>query len=334
MELNIFKKLFFLTLITFHLPCAFAQEAEVCVYKDEHGVINQVSNKQDIPANYRTQAKCLTQGQNSYLAEPEKVSLGNNVREENFQSSLGKISLRWPRSAETIFNRSPLRAVNDAVETIARAVKTAAFPSFVQQMNADWKIVFIDQSSPAVEIPSSLIKNCHPGWMTPPANIYIVANIIGGSCENEVKSKGVTDADLTRVLLHEFGHVVELQLLRDAMAGDKLRAEGFATWFELFSSKFSSIVRERELRAENISLAKQTLTKGAAFKFQGTAPDYARAALYFDALASKKGISALMQIYRSIALENLDFFQAVKEKSYWNREQLEKEVSNIIGDEK
>jgi hypothetical protein len=241
--------------------------------------------------------------------------------------------MRWPRSVEETFKRPPTRAVTDAVETVARAIKTSAFPTFIQDLNADWKIVFIDPKFSSTQIPANLIKNCHPGWMTPPANIYIVPSIIGGECQGISKSKTVADADLAEILIHEFGHVIEYALLRNATFGDPRRAEGFASWFEMFASKYSTLVSQREIRERTISLAKQTQTKGMEFRFEATSAGYARSAIYFEAISAKKGVASLMQIYKAIALQQLDFFSAVKEKAYWNRTQLEAEVAKIIDDE-
>ena len=267
------------------------------------------------------------------MTTPEEMNLGANYREEEFLSSLGKIHLRWPRSVEDTFKKAPTRAVTDAVETVARAIKTSAFPDFIKDLNADWKIVFLDSSSAGSQVPGNLLKNCHPGWMTPPANIYIVSDFIGGACEGLSKSKTLADKDLAEVLIHEFGHVIEYRMLKDMTYSDQRRAEGFATWFEMFASRYSSLVSQSEIKERTIRHAQQTHSKGASFQFELSSAGYSRAALYFEAIASKKGIPALMDVYKAMALEKLDFFSAVKEKTYWNRNQIENEVSKIAGDE-
>jgi hypothetical protein len=327
---RLFYLVFLLTWVIFPVRGLAEDSKEVCVYRASDGSIKQVNSKYDVPYEQRKLSKCFKEGQSSYLAKPQDITLKGNLRHENIDTSLGRVNIRWPRKVEEFFGRSPLRAVTDASQTVARTLKTSAFPSFVQDLKLDWEIVFLDADLPSAQIPAKLVENCHPGWMTPPANIYIVAQRVAGLCGKQMKLARIADSDLTETLLHEFGHAVEFYLLREVYGGNPLRAEGFATWFEIFSAKYSSVVAQGPLKNKTLRFAKKSVEINPSFYWTGDAYDYARASMYFDTLERKRGITGLMKVYKAMALNKVSFFDAINSELYLKRNILEKEVLNAI----
>jgi hypothetical protein len=311
------------------IPLAFADDS-ACLYQTSEGEIKKVRSLSDVPYEYRKAARCLKPGQSAFLANPEEISLKGNLRREDISTSIGRMKIRWPRKVEKLFGRTPMRAVTDVAETVSRALKTSAFPPFVQNLDTNWQIVFLDEDLPEAEIPANLVKNCHPGWMTPPANIYIVAQRVAGDCSGRKKQKAVADEDLAEVLLHEFGHAVEFHLLRSAFGGNRARAEGFATWFETFASKYSNVVSETRLRQENYRLARTAIERSPGFTFSGYESDYARASMYFVAIVNRSGVNGLMKIYRAMATQKTPFFEAAQSELNMNYEKIEEEIAKIL----
>jgi hypothetical protein len=125
----------------------------------------------------------------------------------------------------------------DAARTIARIISKPAFPAEVRRLKFDWQVIFMDGKLPETQIPEVLARSCHPGWMTPPANIYIVAQRVAGDCGGgQEQVPRVADSTLAAVLVHEIAHAIEYHLLGPAFGGDRMRAEGFATWFTDYAS--------------------------------------------------------------------------------------------------
>lgn len=266
--------------------------------------------------------------QNSYLARPGDITLKGNIRRERVSTELGNVELRWPRSVEVLFGRTPLRAVIAAARTVRRATRTAAFPREVQQLKPNWQIVFMDEKLPERQIPHNLISGCHPGWMVPPANIYIVAQRVAAGCGgSRPASASVADSQLEEVLVHEMGHSVEFHILKNEFGRDRKRAEGFATWFEMYASGYSSQINGRELKRETYARAKYAVKQNpGSFHFDGSALSYARASMYMAAIVDRRGIRGLMDVYRVMGEQHLSFSDAVEKKLLWKRAQLEKEV--------
>lgn len=304
------------------------KEKEICLYPTKSGEVRQASSLNEVPRESRPYARCSPLAeQNNYLARPDEIKLEGSERQEQINSTLGPIQLRWPRKVESLFGRTPLRATTDAANTVSRALKNGAFPSELQNLSANWNIVFMDENLSAAQIPQQLISNCHPGWMTPPANIYIVAQRVAGGCGGPRSSSTVADSTLGEVLIHEMGHAVEHYLLKQRGAYDRLRAEGFATWFEEYAAQFSSIVSTSELKQKHSWLAKQSLQRNPqAFNFSGSGEDYARGAMYFRAINQVRGLSGLTAVYQLISNKNLPFQAAIKEEFNWDDRRLNQEV--------
>jgi hypothetical protein len=262
------------------------------------------------------------------LARPDQIELEGNIRRESISSPIGRIELRWPRSVESLFGRTPLRAMTDAARTVSRAISTAAFPSNVQKLSVDWKVVFMDEHMPERQIPAYLIQNCHPGWMTPPGNIYIVAERVAGGCGGQPRRPSVADGDLAEVLVHELGHAVEYHILGSQFHRNRMRAEGFATWFEMYAASYSSMINRSEIIRRTQDLAAMSFKlQPKSFTFSGDASSYARAAMYFLAISEKRGVRGIMEVYQRMSSDNLDFFPAVEKVIYWDTTQLEREAA-------
>lgn len=319
-----------------HLPQAEAErKRQICRYITKQGKPKQVRSLYQVPTRYRDHAQCFDAGkgapQNFHLAKPDQINLSGNIRRESMATSVGTIELRWPRSVETLFGRTPKRAMAEAAQTVSRALRTAAFPSDLQSLNLKWNVVFMDADLPQTQIPAKLVGNCHPGWMTPPANIYIVGQRVAAGCGGRRASRAsVADSDLAEVLVHEMGHAVEFYMLRKSPRHNRMRAEGFATWFEMHAANHSSLLNARSLKKETAARAKASFRhQTGSFRFAGSGEDYARASMYFLAVEEKRGVRGIMDVYDTMISEKLDFLNAIKQEMYWSDEQLEKEVREV-----
>lgn len=278
----------------------------------------------------------VTVSAQEHLAAPDEVTLNGNIRRETISSPVGKIELRWPRKVEVLFGRSPLRAAVDTANTLSRAIRKAGFPTRVEKFQPDWKIVFLDEELPETQIPKSLISNCHPGWMTPPANIYIVGQRVAAGCEAGAKSTtSVADKELARVMIHEFAHALEFKLIEGQLPQERFRAEGFATWFEVYAANSSSLLNRGELYDYQRRLAEYAIEKEPGpFKFSGSPFDYARSGFFFHTIENRLGVRALMDVYEDLAQGKGDFLSAVAKRTSWSEEQLNREMLKLIVDKK
>lgn len=318
---------------------AFAAPSEICLFTDAKGTVQQVSSRSRIPEIYRSAARCIspTEAQRlsggRLLAQPKDISLEGNVRSETITSPVGQINLRWPRKVEALFGRTPLRAAVEAARALNRSVSQASFPSAIQQMKLNWEIVFMDENLPETQIPKNLIDNCHPGWMTAPANIYIVSQRVVRGCGSERRvATSVADEELANVLIHEMGHALEYQLLGLKNLPDRLRAEGFATWFEGYAAQFTTVVDADKIINRQKALALASFrTSPVHFNFDGSAYSYARASMFFSAVENKQGISAINKIYSAMRGNRGLLFEAIKKATTWDEKRLHDEVRKFVG---
>jgi hypothetical protein len=197
----------------------------------------------------------------------------------------------------------------------------------------DWNILFLDEELPEAQIPAGLVSNCHPAWMTPPANIYVVAQRVAAGCGGQRALRAsAADEALAEVLLHEIGHAIEYQLLKPRFGGDRVRAEGFATWFEQFAADYSQLIPAGKLRREQLKRAQFLHDSGQLGQgFIGDSDSYVTAALPFYAVVDKKRVFGLMEIYRQMQMEGLSFSAAIQKESGWSSKKLNEEVLSVIG---
>ncbi len=292
-----------------------------CVYLDESGAIVSVKSAAAAPARYRKAVYCNS-GQNATIASPEEVKLQGPAGRASFVTDLGPMEVRWPRSVEQCFGRSPARAAADAAAAVNRALKSARFSTEVKYTRQEWSLVFTDRATAIREFPTSLTLGGHPGFMIPPSQIYIISDFISPDCA----PGGVADAVLTQVLLHEMGHVVEYVLLAGGqMDGDRQRAEGFASWFEQYSADFASIIPRGSVKGFYRGLAAQGLASPSK-EFTGTAQDYAVAALAFQAIVDRKGVHGLMKVYSEMVAQGIPLMAAVEREFGWDNSTFEREM--------
>lgn len=342
-----------LTIKSFFLSLAIVyQNAQAeCFYQDDFSHLIKVPNSEAVPQRYKKYALCpgeqlsqesgakelatLSAPSFSNLASPDEIVLDGTVRSEKISSALGEIGLRWPRKVEGVFGRTPLRATADAARTVSRAIHSPAFPSKIQNINLPWKIIFIDEEQLGNNtIPENLKNNCHPGWMTSPANIYIVAQRVAENCSNQKVPTGEADAAMSQVLIHEMGHALEFHMLEGVQEDPdhRMRAEGFASWFEYYAAEYSSLLSRSEIKNQFVNAARLSLEQQAKdFSFSGSALDYARASMYFFSIADRRGARGVLDIYEKMSTDNLGFFQAIEDAHGLDKERLEQEVERFIG---
>jgi hypothetical protein len=333
-----------------------AAPRELCVYVARSGNVEQVNSIEQVPSDYRATARCFTEAINperpqsptrprpirmteggrvvggENLASPDTLALEGASRRVDMPSTLGRIQLRWPREVEALFGRTPERAVAEAARAVSRALKAGAFPPAVQRLNLDWRIVFMDEARPDGQIPAALVSNCHPGWMVPPTDIYIVAQRVAAGCGGGTQvSPSTADAALTKVLIHEIGHAVEYQLLGGEFGRSRMRAEGFATWFTGYAADYSALLERGSVAAEYARRARATLKETALDgPFRGSADDYARASIIFSALVERRGIRGLLHLYEGMTVNKLDLFPALEARIGWDEAKVRAEMERLL----
>ncbi len=275
------------------------------------------------------------QAQENYLAPPDEIKIKGTHLSDTISTALGRVQLRGARSTERLFGRTPNRAVAEATQTVSRVLHRAGWPSSVSSLNAEWKIVFLDENLPETQIPFYLISSCHPGWMTPPANIYVIAQRIAAGCGGSTKLRiGDADAEMMLVLLHELGHVVEFHLLGQKQTTDRAQAEGFATWFEYFASASSELTRRGERRkiiGAAIERASKSWAPGEAV-FSATMDGYSAAACPFAAVFAKRGVRGIGQVYKALMEGSPSLEAAIRAATGWNPARLKSEVNSLLLD--
>lgn len=269
------------------------------------------------------------------LVLPEKMKLTGGERREEISTDIGKIELRWERSIERLFFRTPERAVAEVARIVRRVLSSGVFPPSFSNFSLKWNIVFFDEHIPSGQIPMTILNGCHPGWMVgngERADIYIRARALAAGCEGaERKDNSIVEAALMQVLLHEFGHGVEHYLLQHAIPHDRLRSEGFATWFEQYASSYSSDLSQREIvgRLKELSRYKAKVSPELSH-FDGTAADYAYAAMIFLAIEERFGLRRMLELYDVMRRQNLPFLQAIQSRYDWNADRVVSEVDKLI----
>ena len=318
--------------LAFVLPTKAVLSEKLCLYKNSEGKVLASDSLRSIPRKYRKAAQCLDRDKISHLGKPDEIELEGQIRRENMLTSLGRMELRWPRKIELLFGRTPHRATADAARAVKKFLNTSGFPNELLKEETPWKIIFLDENLSDKPIPLSLVSNCHPAWMTPPANIYVVGQRVAAGCGNRQKSSpGVADGELASVLIHELAHVVEYKLLENNFSRSRMRAEGFASWFEQLAADHSSVISKGTVRKKYLALAKKSLARSPEkFYFRGSAEDYARASFFFHTLVKRQGLNSVAKIYANMKKNKLDFFPAIENDYGWSRARLDQEVAKTL----
>ena len=295
-----------------------------CVYADEQGNILSAPSIKEVPSRFRSKAACKD-SQPLSIPKADEVDLRGGVRSSSFGSPLGTMDVRWPRQVERCFGKSPSRAISEAASAVNRALRNGRFDEKMKYARRDWSLVLIDRASAVSQFPMQLSLGGHPGFMVPPNQIYIVVDFISPNCQ----PSGDVDALLTQVLLHEMGHVLEFSLLGESgFAADRKRAEGFAAWFEGYSSKFSSAIPRGRVQ-ETYRTMVQSQSGVGSQQFSGSGQDYAIASLEFEAIVARKGVSGLMEVYETMSTSRCSFYDALYKKFGWDQKDLQREVKNL-----
>jgi hypothetical protein len=308
------------------LEGAFADDS--CFYRDERGVIHTAHSREQVPEQFREVSQCQKVAPSRISAD--RVTVSGNVRAVDMATPLGRVLLRWPRALEKLFSRTPERAMLDAMKTVSKAVRSGGFPAQVATLDMEWRIVFLDQDLPEVQIPPQVVSNCHPGWMYPPADIFIVAQRVAAGCSGTSVDKSQADRALAQVLVHEIGHAIEFALLKGFGADDGVRAEGFARWFEGFAGRYSGLINSSATidgYKQEALLAFQSGARG--FSFSGISSDYAVGAIYFRLLELKRGVPGIMQLYSQELIRGGRFVDTVRKQFAWSDERWIKEFKGI-----
>jgi hypothetical protein len=269
-----------------------------------------------------------------FLAKPSDISIDTGERIEHLNTTLGKVTLRWPRSIEDNFKSLPNRAVMDAFDTVNRTIRSGGLvpQHLIPPQISTWDIVLIDDDLRSTEIPKDLRSkdNCHPGWMTAPSNIYIVTSRVVSRCSDTRFNKVRADIELTRVLLHEMGHVVDFYLAEKKFGLERSRSEGFASFFEQISADKSKIVPAGSVTAEYMEAAKFGISKGFwSEPFGGTFIDYAIHSTFFRAVYAQGALRKIFEIYKVYKSNTLSFKETLLQESYWTKEQLHARARKI-----
>lgn len=313
----------FIVIALCSLPVGRACAQKACAYLQDDGTVVEIDNQGEAPPRYRTRVVCADD--QKAIPQAEDVEILGGVKTAEFVTDLGPIAVKWPRSVERCFGRSPAKAVADAAQTVNRALASAPFPPSVKNRSRAWSLVFTDKATALREFPASLTIGGHPGFMVPPNNIYLITDYISPSCD----PSQMADSLLAQVLLHEIGHVIEFLMLGKDFGLDRQRAEGFASWFEQYSSDYSRVIPKGSVKEYYRKLATEAMRSMPA-PFAGTAYDYARAALQFEAIVSRKGLNSLMSVYSAMSSEGLSFTQALEKQIRWNRKVLDQEMERLV----
>ncbi|MGA1191579.1 MAG: hypothetical protein ACO3XO_04790 [Bdellovibrionota bacterium] len=306
---------------------------EMCIYINERGVERKVRSVKQIPLNLRTRARCFG-SEPRELADPQEMNLSGAERKERMLTSVGPVNLRWSRSVEKVLGRSPARAMADAGRMVSKTLKQGGFPSEMSTLSLEWDVVFLDETLPVEQVPQHLISNCHPAWMTPPANIYVVAQRVVAGCQGSGSAqKRDVEGEMAAVLAHEMGHVLESSLLSShSFRSERWRAEGFATFFERLAARYSSLIRADSLEKKHSMLAQRSFQEAPEkFLFRGRAEDYARASMYLQAVVNDRNIRGLIDVYQRMDAEQIGLHAAIEKETGWSLKLLEEKAQKAAG---
>lgn len=314
--------------------------AQSCVFSDGK-TYRTAPNLESVPAAYRASAQCsrpklsvdqykgALKAQGMKAPTPEDVRLDGNLRRTTIHTSLGDVHIRWPRSVEDYFGKTPERAVQQAWRAAARALAQNSFPTRLRTVQYDWNIVFMDNVPAGQDIS---MGGCHPAWMRPPADIFVAGRRLASQCGPTPMPVGRASQQLAETLLHELGHAVEFQFMGDAfLLKQRWHNEGFATWFETLGSGYLQ-------GASNVTRSKMRTRAASAFHpgwspriFRGSSEDYARSYAMVAALVDKGSILRLADTYKRMERDQVPLLQAVQREFGWNERQWVEQTAKMLG---
>jgi len=310
-------KLFCFLIVLFFINLNLYSEKN-CVYFDHLNRKITVKTLNQIPTKFKKLARCGVYKDQNNLNKPENISLSGHKRKASFITDFGSVNLRWTADQERYFPSKVKKSVLNSFKTFSKTIRNSEFYTVLKDQNLNWEIVFINDKIPLSQIPSHILNGCHPGWMTPPANIYILTPKIAIGCnmnkkvDNTSTQKQFSAKALEKTLIHEFGHVVENAISKNF--NDRFRAEGFARWFETFASKNSPFLNKSSLINQNKKYAKYSyIEKPSNFSFKGSYTDYARAFMFFHVLEDLKGTHSILDYYSNFSNQN---FHSYLDKRY------------------
>lgn len=325
-----------LALVLFDFSRAVIAE-ELCLYTRADGSQVQVRSREQIPQQFIGRSRCFSSRPATTklpaeikMPNPKDITLNGLTGRARLATALGPIELRWTRAVTELFGKTPERAMAEAAMAVNRALQSGSFPSKAQTINQTWQVVFMDENLPVAEIPAHLINNCHPGWMTPPANIYIVAQRAAEGCGGGRLSKSKADSRLAAILVHEIAHAIEYQLLPKQFGSDRMRAEGFASWFEQYAAGYSDLLLDAQVYHRYSRLAQESFKQNpVGWTFQGSSRDYGRASMFFAAIVSRHGIAGLMDLYLEMEQKRKGWIDVVQERLGWDQALLDREAQRV-----
>lgn len=300
--------------------------ADGCVYIDDTNSIRSADSMSLVPRRYRKAATCrdIVAGE---VAAPHSMDVGRLAREVSFGTSLGTMNIRWARDLERCYRVTPAKAIAEASRTVRQALRVSKLFSEVGQKSRTWDFVLTDRLHAISQVPTDIIRGRHPGFMLPPNRVYILSDFIAQNCQENP----ISDRLLAQVLLHEMGHVVEYILLGEpASMSNRERGEGFATWFEHYASGFSKTIGKDRVSENLRKLGMQHQgALGPKGSFDGTALGYARAAMPFFLLVSKKGTGGIARLYRDARMKQVPLHEAVRNVFGWSEVVYQKRLDKF-----
>lgn len=263
-------------------------------------------------------------GKKGYVSPTSKVSLSNNLRSVRMNTDLGIANIKWERSSEKYFNGPVDRTIAKAFKAATKLLSRSSFPPKLRQSDFEWSFVVIDKNSKSALKPNT--GNCHPGWMTPPAEIFLDAFAISQGCGKiATRSKSVATQQLFDTTVHEMGHAVEFHLLGNAFGlKERWHSEGFAEWFEMQSTTSSN-------RNQSYRVAKDNYRPNwNPRSFNGSYQDYKKAFMIMETIVNKRGLQRLTDVYKKMSKSGVPMLTAIRDVLGWDAKKLSKLVEEQI----
>jgi hypothetical protein len=230
------------------------------------------------------------------IITPDKIELAGAHKNFSFTTPFGELRLRWKVTSDNPFGTNPYQIVKETWIAAGKVVSRSTFPTWLRSSKYQWNMIFMDQDTTARSNPFNSI-NCHPAWITPPANIYVSSYLISTSCGREKLNTNVARDRLKSTLMHEFGHALEYQLLGESIAyAQRFHSEGFAEWFETEANlQLSGNSNEKRLKLANAKVLFDL--SWDPLSFNSSPEDYLKSFAMMTAIIDKFGLSKIIKAY-------------------------------------